>query len=176
MPDGLALAEPVPDGGVHVGDLLVRGVDALAALVELRVAVGLRGPGDVELLGQGADALVLAPVADERRRDEAVAGARLELGALEEALVAVLAPLVHAAVRVAYAGAFALPVPFADRVRPAQPLVRVDPPRLELGGDRLWRLPDLGCDLRDAHPALEASFDVLPCLYGHLGHNYSFLS
>ena len=175
VPDGLALAEPVLDGDVHFLDLLVRGVDALAALVELRVAVGLRDLGDVELLRQGADALILASIADERGRDEAVAGARLELGALEEALVAVLAPLVHAAVRVAHAGSLALPVPLADRVRPAQPLVRVDSPRLELGGNRLWRLPDPGCDLRDAHPALEASFDVLPCQYGHLGHSYSFL-
>ena len=152
--DGLVAAEPVLQRVVHLRERLVRGVDVAARDVQLRLAVGLGDLGDVELLRQVADALVRASVADEGRGDEPVARAHLVVPALEEALVAVLAPLVHAAVRVADVRAPALSVPSARRVRLLEPFARVDPPVLDFVGDGLGRPLHVGRDLGIVHPRL----------------------
>lgn len=80
-----------------------------------------------------------APVADEGWREESLACADLVVPALQKALVAVLAPLVHAAVRVADLRPPAFPVPPARRVRRLETFGRVDAPRLDLVGDGLRR-------------------------------------
>ena len=115
------------------------GVDVAARDVQLRLAVGLGDLGDVELLRQVADALVRASVADEGRDDEPVARAHLVVLVQEEALVAVLAPLVHAAARVADVRASALSEPSASRVRLLEAFIQVDPPVLDFVGDGLRR-------------------------------------
>ena len=84
-----------------------------------------------------------ASVADEGRREEPLAGADLVVLALQEALVAVPAPLVHAAVRVADLRPLAVPVPPARRVRGLEALGRIDAPRLDLVGDGLRGPTDL---------------------------------
>ena len=168
--DGLVAEEPVLQGGVHLRKRLVRGVDVAARDVQLRLAVCLGDLGDVELLREVADALVRAAVADEGRGDEPVARARLVVPALEEALVAVLAPLVHAAVRVADVRAPALPVPPARRVRLLESLAGVDPPVLDFVGDGLGRPLHVGCDLWDRPPAPEPVFDSVSFDSGHLCH------
>ena len=168
--DGLLAEEPVLQRGVHLSEHFVRGVDVAARNVQLRLAVGLGDLGDVELLRQVADALVRASVADEGRGDEPVARAHLVVPALEEALVAVLAPLVHAAVRAADVRAPALSVPPACRVRLLEALVRVDPSALDLVCYGLrWPL-HVGCDLWDRPPALESILYSFPFDYGHLCH------
>ena len=145
-------------------------MDVAARDVQLRLAVGLGDLGDVELLRQVADALARASVADEGRGDEPVAGAGLVVPALEEALVAVLAPLVHSAVRVADVRAPALSVPPARRVRLLEALVRVDPPVLDLVRYGLRRPLHVGCDLGDRPPAPESILYSFPFDYGHLCH------
>ena len=126
--------------------------------------------GFVELLREVADALVRASVADEGRGDEPVARARLVVPALEEALVAVLAPLVHAAVRVADVRAPALSVPSARRVRLLEPFARVDPPVLDFVGDGLGRSLHVGRDLGDRPPAPESRLYSVSFVDGHLSH------
>ena len=117
-----------------------------------------------------ADALVRASVADERRGDEPVARPGFVVPAQQKALVAVLAPLVHAAVRVADVRAPALPEPPACRVRVLEPLAGVDPPVLDFVCYGLRRPLHVGCDLGDRPPALEPVFDSFPLDYGHLCH------
>ena len=168
--DGLVAEEPVLQRGVHPRKRLVRGVDVAARDVQLRLAVGLGDPGDVELLRQVADALVRAAVADEGRGDEPVARSHLVVPALEEALVAVLAPLVHAAVRVADVRAPALSEPSARRVGLLEAFARVDPPVLDFVGDGLRRPLHVGRDLWDRPPAPESRFYSFSFDDGHLCH------
>ena len=111
-----------------------------------------------------------ASVADEGRREEPLAGADLVVLALQEALVAVPAPLVHAAVRVADLRPLAVPVPPARRVRGLEALGRIDAPRLDLAGDGLRRPADQLCDLGDGEAAAKPVLDAVPVDDGHLCH------
>ena len=168
--DGLVAEKPLLQRAAHLREHLVRGVDVAARDAQFRLPVGLGDLGDVELLRQVADALVRASVADERRGDEPVARPGFVVPAQQKALVAVLAPLVHAAVRVADVRAPALPEPPACRVRVLEPLAGVDPPVLDFVCYGLRRPLHVGCDLGDRPPALEPVFDSFPLDYGHLCH------
>ena len=141
--------------------------------VQLRITVGLGDLRDVVLLRKMADALVPASVADERRRVEPFARADLVVLALEEALVAVLAPLVHAAVRVADLRAPAFSEPPARRVRLPEPLVRVNPPVLDLVRDGLRGPFHTGGDLRDGPSSPQPVLDSCSFDHGHLCHAVS---
>ena len=113
---GLLARDAVADGLVHLLELPVRGVYALARLMKVPVVVRLGDFGDVELLRQDADAFVLASVADERGREETVARAHPEVRAVEVAGLAVAAPDAQPAVRAADVPARAVGEVDADRV------------------------------------------------------------
>ena len=170
VPDGLVLPEPVLQRLVHLRERGVARVHALARVVQLRFAVGLRVLREIVLPGQVAGRLVPASVADEGRREKPLAGADLVVLALQEALVAVLAPLAHAAVRVADLRPPAFPVPPARRVRGLEALGRIDAPRLDLVGDGLRRPADQLCDLGDGEAAAKPVLDAVPVDDGHLCH------
>ena len=84
--------------------------------------------------------------------------------------MAVLAPLVHAAVRVADVRAPALSVPSARRVRLLEPFARVDSPVLDFVGDGLGRPLHVGRDLGDRPPAPESRLYSVSFDDGHLSH------
>ena len=158
VPHGMPLARASREHLVDPRELLVGGVNAPARLVEQPLVVGLGSAGDVELLRQRAAPLPLAAVAGERRRRQAAAGARQEVGAGLDAADAALAELPHPAVDRAHLGAPAGAVERACGARrPAHALVAVDSPVLDLPGDGAVGPPELARDLRDQPPQPEQS-------------------